>query len=306
MDLMGLKETVKQTVTMDDVCERLNIDVPRDRKIHSIYKPEKTPSLHLYKADYYDYATGQGGDVIRFVMDHQGWPFARAVKWLARMGDTAQIRTRRDVPVEQEADLTSEWNDIRVWATDPNPEWHQVTRERWGIDMLTVIRMGSLYSGDLLLTPHIHGGKVRGIKRRYLDGRRKDSVQGSKYTYGLYVPIGAYHPAPEGSVVWIVEGESDCWALTDAAPQGPGEVVYGLPSGASLWRDEWRNDLEKAKVINIALDDDDAGREARARIAGSITTVRSGVFHVWFKGGRVAEALMLSGLDNAVDRIEAA
>lgn len=292
-DMQRLRDQIKATVTMDDVCERLGIRIPRDRKIRSIYGPDKTPSLHLYKADFYDYSTGQGGDVIRFVMDHQGWSFPRAVKWIARVSSGSFVTTRREEEVPEDADLTDEWEAIvtRPITNGYYQNWDMYTNAKWGLDLRTVLAYGSTLAGVELYTPHWHGNKVRGIKVRTLY-KQKLSVPGSKYTYGLYRPTLPEEPADPFRRAVIVEGESDTWALTRHLEDAQFDV-YGLPSGAGLWRDSWRQKLKGYQALYVALDSDEAGNEATKRITGSLLSDPdiSDVYVMSPPGGRVAEAL---------------
>ena len=61
-------ELVKQTVTVPEVAELLGFEPNSQQKIPSFANPdERTPSLHLYEDHWYDYGTGQHGDVIDLV-----------------------------------------------------------------------------------------------------------------------------------------------------------------------------------------------------------------------------------------------
>ena len=307
-ELERLRDNVKNNVTMDDVCDRLGIHLGPSRKIRSIYRDEKTPSLHVYKSDYFDYATGQGGDVIRFVMDHQHWDFKKAVRWLARASSNDMIRTRKPSKVEeQEVDLTPFWHTIDS-TVDPldvmtRTEWPAYAAQKWGLTIGELIDYGSAfhrptpYSEVELWTPHWHGGKVRGVKVRNMDGGKR-SVTGSKYTYGLYKPTLEPRDGHD-EVLFIVEGESDAWVLQSYLDSGPrrGGVVWGLPSGASLWRDSWRKDVQPFVQVFVITDSDQAGNEARERIVGSLTTKgledMPKVWNLWAPvDGRVAESIM--------------
>lgn len=285
------RDQIKATVTMDDVCERLGIHVPRDRKIRSIYRDEKTPSLHVYKADYYDYSTGQGGDVIRFVMDAKGWSYPQAIRWISRSNASSFVSTRMKEEQEEVADLTDLFTDMAEAQHNDRQLWAEYSLHKWGVPLFRIEEWGSKITlhGELW-TPHWHNGRVRGIKRRTLHGK-KMSVTGSQYTHGLYYPKGSLGEADND--VFIVEGESDVWALKFHMSEADA-VVVGLPSGASLWRDKWRNDLAYAHKIYVATDKDDAGTEARKRIVGSITSMPNNppVYNLYPPGGRVAEALM--------------
>ena len=58
---------VKERWTIREICQLKNIEICHN-KIKSIYREEDTSSLHIYDRtnSYYDFSTGQGGDVITF------------------------------------------------------------------------------------------------------------------------------------------------------------------------------------------------------------------------------------------------
>lgn len=284
-ELQDLRDRVKATMTMDDVCDRLGIHVPSNRKIQSIYKPEKTPSLHLYKADYYDYASGQGGDVIRFVMDAQGWGFKKAVKWLAGSSDT-YVRTRRQKEEEAKpVDLTATFRAKEEATMATVAYSDQITRDRWGVPIDQVLNMGSKLTGEggrtELWTPHWHDNIITGIKVRAMhpshEGKyRKWSVPGSDYKPGLYWPERIMPERPPALI--IVEGESDAWALLYHFRQTMQSTTFdiaGLPSGAGMWRDTWRTKIMGHYTgVYVAFDTDHAGEEATQRVTNSLLSVQ--------------------------------
>lgn len=303
VDFQPMIDSVK-AVTMDEVVERLGLGrLPRDRKITSIYKSEKTPSLHVYKYDYFDYATGQGGDQIRFVMDYNHWPFLKAVKWLARHGDVGSIRKRQQQAVEDPPPvLNGQWKARAAHLYEVGEEafraWVVYADTKWSLTLADIIGFGSALVKDggrtVLWTPHynLDDQLIRGIKVRTI-GAGKYAAEGSKFRETLYT----VHPRPKPAKMvhkFIVEGESDTWVLQKMYPNAN---VFGLPSGAGLWRDEWRNHLPETDdgfPWKIIMDQDDAGKDAAFRIAGSLNTVglqHEIVFPPSWAGGRLAEAV---------------
>ena len=80
-------EEIKTFVNIQDLASRLGFEVTRSGFIYSIYKNEQTPSLKLYPKtnSYFDFATSQGGDVIKFFADACNHDTKTAVKELAKM-----------------------------------------------------------------------------------------------------------------------------------------------------------------------------------------------------------------------------
>lgn len=58
---------IRESLTMRQVAEHLGYPVNRSGFIFSPFKKEKTASCKLYRNSYYDFSTGAGGDLIKFV-----------------------------------------------------------------------------------------------------------------------------------------------------------------------------------------------------------------------------------------------
>lgn len=65
-------EELKNRITMKDVLNLYNINLPRNRKIPCIEHNEKTASMHIYEDHYYCYGCGAHGDAIEFVSVKEG------------------------------------------------------------------------------------------------------------------------------------------------------------------------------------------------------------------------------------------
>lgn len=76
-------EKARQT-PIRDVLKSFGIDIPRNNKVPSIYKDERTNSMHIYEDtnSYYDFGMCKGGDVIRLAQDYLGIKFKEAVKYI--------------------------------------------------------------------------------------------------------------------------------------------------------------------------------------------------------------------------------
>ena len=291
---------IKTHVDMYQVLEMCGIDRPdRNQKIRSIFnEKERTPSMHIYPDHYFCYATGQGGDQIQFVREYKGLRMREAVNFLAGGGDPNSRRIEADRPTEL-PDLTEIW--LAKQPKDPTKEqWGQLRNliaAKWPtLTVEDIYQFGSKLVMEKLWTPHWEQLSdrwvVRGIKTRSIYTGAKRAIKGSTFRQALYQ--ANYEPT-DNKVAVIVEGESDTWVLTKAAPWVD---VYGLPSGAGLWRDEWRSQLEQYEKIGIAFDTvsasgkpDEAGIEAIDRVTGSLATGGKSAIVLEVPGGRVAEAV---------------
>ncbi len=113
-ELETVRDEVKRTVTMAEVVRMCGIGDPKQGKIRSIFNPtEKTPSLHLYDYDWYDFSTGQGGDQISFVQAAMGVTYRGALEILGR-GMPLAVRPREfanDMPYEP-PDFTARFSNV--------------------------------------------------------------------------------------------------------------------------------------------------------------------------------------------------
>jgi len=283
-----LIKTIKDNVTMDDVVAAVGLaaQVPRNRKLRSPWSADTDPSLHLYRHDWFDYSTGKGGDQIRFVMEYLNVRFPEAVQFLASGIGLAPVKREPDKPPPP-PDLTQYWRDI------PEPE--DIDRrlletwapEKWGLTADEVLefptnKLGPLYLYTAHFDPTLH--VVRGIKRRHLNTGNKSAVTGSKFTYGLYWPMGVCG----NNKLLLVEGESDAWVAWKRF--GDRYDVAALPSGANVIHEDWFKDFKYRDVV-IFFDDDEAGRNAAVKVWKIVTPGAFAVAKVP-PTGRFAESVM--------------
>lgn len=83
--LMNIIEEIKSKINIVDLAFELGLQPTKQGFIYSIYKDENNRSLMLYVKtnSYYCFATGQGGDVLKFYADYKGISIKEAVKELA-------------------------------------------------------------------------------------------------------------------------------------------------------------------------------------------------------------------------------
>lgn len=256
-----------RTIPMVDVIEMVGLGPVKHHKIHSIYREEKTPSLHVYDLDYFDFATGQGGDQIRFVMDHFGCSYGKAVQFLT--GRAGRFHVPDKIPPKKPKEKR-DFNRMYVNAGGGpdygkwRAEFDLLRKRKWpSVPTKRILDVTKIVEGAHW-TPHYDRDwkTITGIKVRSLyPGNYKSAVPGSTFTDSLYRPWVTNNP--EGVV--LVEGESDAWVMGHYAPR---HQVYGLPSGAATWRDDWLDQLCGAALpVSMMLDRDMAGVLATEKIA---------------------------------------
>lgn len=77
---------IKNKIKITDICRIAGLQVINN-KVKSIYKDEKTPSLHIYPGgeSFHDFSTGRGGDVIDFYMALYNLEKGTAIKDLSKL-----------------------------------------------------------------------------------------------------------------------------------------------------------------------------------------------------------------------------
>ena len=80
-----LVDEIKNRVNIMELAQQLGCEISNSGFINSIYKNEKNPSLKIYENtnSYYCFATGTGGDVIKFYADYYNIDMKQAINELA-------------------------------------------------------------------------------------------------------------------------------------------------------------------------------------------------------------------------------
>ncbi|KKK95735.1 hypothetical protein LCGC14_2669830 [marine sediment metagenome] len=288
-ELETVRDEVKRTVTMAEVVRMCGLSDPKRGKIRSIFNPaERTPSLHLYDYDWYDFSTGQGGDQIAFVQEARGVSYRQALEILGR-GMPLAVRPRErfanDMPYEP-PDFTARFQNL-IESEDVD-QWEELVQGKWPyLQLVDLFALGCKVTDTQgLWVPHwvpdLDGTHyVRGIKVRHLDGG-KSAITGSVFTVGLYRPTPARRPT---SHALVTEGESDAWVMAKMLDSRD-VTVYGLPSGASTLKDRYLDELTGYSTVTVVFDDDEPGLDA----ANWFLENRPSVNVIEAPGGRVAEA----------------
>jgi hypothetical protein len=271
-------ELVKSMVTVPEVLELLGIEVTGGNKFR-LREEDRTPSVHAYEEHYYDYSTGIGGDVVDLVVAVTGMPVGKALWTIWNRGLRAGMEPgdveRTEVRSVENFYDSIPWQNARDHHYDALGR--RLTPAGCDYDWLTS-QQYVVPSEDGLLVPHwdlsLFGedGKLRvhGVKIRRHDGA-KQAWTGSQFTHRLYELCWTHQlPVTE---CWLVEGESDSWALhghfrsLDNCDVPP---IFALPSGAATWRDTWLEQLASYETVYVCTDNDVAGKSARDKLHSKI------------------------------------
>ena len=248
----GTIDLVKQTVTLVEIVEMFGFEIDQNDKIRPPWRPdERTPSCHIYIDHYYDYGSGEYGDLFNFIKKIQPEDDLKTI--ISAIWNRA-LRSGRepgDVPPEVPRDIVDFTDEVQMYPLDP-----------------VRFPLGIRLDGDTALIPHREPGLVYGVKTRGPAGKR--AWPGSQFTHRLYDPHGWNNTHAGGMVrdVVICEGESDSWAMDRATSDYVN--VLALPAGASAWKDHWLKDLNGYDNVWLCMDNDRAGDAALTKLTGKI------------------------------------
>src|SRR5215207_693952 len=257
-------EHIKGSITVPELLDALGVDVQNDGKTECPWHEENTPSCHVYEDHLFCYGCGGSGDVVDVLKEYTGWPFVRCLHWLAEkaedLPDVERVEKTKELPDLTKRFVASIVRETRAHVDFLVKQWPGVPRPHQGV------WVEASFAGYMV--PHWHDGRVVGVKVRGLDGS-KSAWPGSVFTTQLYVARATVSPKTEMSPdrAVICEGESDSWAM---ASHTEDIDVYALPAGAGTRRDEWLKQLEQYRTVYICMDNDDAGRKARDKVARAV------------------------------------
>ena len=80
MTIREAAQTIRDSISAQEIAARYGYQPNRGGYIPCPFHAEKTASLKLHKSGWYCYGCGKGGSVIDFVMLHESYTFAQAVK----------------------------------------------------------------------------------------------------------------------------------------------------------------------------------------------------------------------------------
>lgn len=233
-------------------------------KINCPFHDDPNPSFAVYDERGHCFGCGRSWDPRQFLHE-LGLPYAQITEWLE-----GEYFTTLDVnhAPKQVTDLSEEFRlagctrDSRAGDRASN-----LVRGRWPHLHLDLLVGWGVAVGDynLLIPHHDERGQVVGVKTRSTLPARlgeRSAFKHSTFTSRLYRVLGR----AGASTSWLVEGEGDTWTLSYHYQREVDVAVYGLPSGASTWRDDWLRDIKDSKVL-MCFDNDEAGDRASEALA---------------------------------------
>ena len=279
-------------ISMAEVLAALDMELPHNGKISCPFHSDSDPSCHIYEDHWHSYCCGKGGDAIAFVMGVTGVSYGRACQFLARYADMEVDELRQSVRARSSADTSTPDGEVLDFtdrfmneSTAIGSASHAQLEEaqtfcqhRWGLSIPDLMAFNVRLGQFALCVPHYgpradSSARVVGVKIRSFSGA-KTALKGSRFTSLLYQPWSWQR----GVAAFIVEGEPDTWTAYKWLAN-TGYAVFGLPAGASTWRDGWLDQLTTMGVrfVIACTDGDEAGDKARTSIALGVQNRMPGV-----------------------------
>lgn len=298
----------------------------------NLNKSDKHPSFTIYKLDdgtwvYKCFSCGENGNVFTFVQAVDGIPFAKAVErvleeagvegWQdgAEQGEVA-VLTEAAAPKEHVTFPLTQYQPA-IDALEHSPEGQAWLRKR-GITMETArkFKIGFVQSAAKIVPVHtwrddgwilfptlsadektITGVKYRSVvgkKKKGGDGKTVSGILRAQDTATTLYNLQAVKP---GDDIWIVEGEPDTLALTQA-----GVTVVGLPMATYKPTDEEWEILNSAGRRFLAGDSDTEGKKAMDKLAESL----SGETHriQWLNNRKDANDVLIHECENDIKKFK--
>lgn len=263
----------------------------------SPYRRDRKPSFAINEDVFIDFATGERGDEVDFVMREQGISFQEAIAALelraGGIGMTPALRTADQDSPSPNAPPSAAWQEVMFAecrrahaylfsdAPDAKAAMHWLNAR--GLKKHTIYQAGIGYNplwrqtrlkeratgravsiAPGILIPCQVDGALWSVHVRLLDDQQALPkylyVRGSK-TSGLYNGDALI----DGGTVLIVEGEFD--ALLAQQELGKQVVVVTIGSAANRLPLRWLERLRNARRVYVCLDNDEAGKRAAKGLA---------------------------------------
>lgn len=271
---MSIAEEIRESVSMWDVLDAIEIDYQEDGSgqawIPAWTREERTPSVHINDRFWFDFGTGEGGDVFDFLMETQNVDFKGALRVLTRLdtGGLSITSVKPRPPKKKELIDFTDRIDMLPSVLEAS-EWLEAKiHEKWELSLFNLsqwdVRIGP---GDSLVVPHrnYRTDEANLVRVRNLTpgaAKPKLSYKGSTATC-------LYSRSVSPSPFVLCEGESDAWTM-DMMLRGV-IPVRALPTGAGTVKPEWFVDPETPMLV--FADDDKAGDHMSQLLLGSFPNV---------------------------------
>lgn len=114
-------EEIKDTYSMMDILNRLNIKVNRGFINCPLHSGDRTASLKVYPKSFYCFGCGKGGDIINFVEEYFGSNFTEACEWISgenlnKMGKRALVvaRIKKKAKEEKQDKIKKQLSEMQI------------------------------------------------------------------------------------------------------------------------------------------------------------------------------------------------
>lgn len=269
--------------------------------ISSPNRSDSEPSLWIEgDRHWFDFGDGVGGDAIDLVRYVTGASYVKAVQYLSSAIDMDE----RPEPVAQvvpaKIDFTDELmqersniESLQYCGDDVNhtPQFDAWFKNKWPhLPLERMLKDEVVCHGyGRLLIPHWNADhRAYGVKYRTLDGGKK-AYKGSTFTDRLY---RCEEKTKDHLYAYVTEGESDCWTAHYDLARPHWWHVLALPSGASVVRDAFIEELnDQYDVVRLHFDSDAAGQAATKKVLpflhhGVDVSTRLDLTDSWLDGWR--------------------
>lgn len=275
---MSERQLIRDQVSVPDALEMLELEPPNHQgKIHCPFHEELTASCHIFDDHFHCFGCGLNGDVVFFVAKMAGIPLWKAIQFLLSGVDELATSVKVEQKVRAPIDLTRQMVELSTLPSQSEASAQAMLARKWRtLDWDYCRQLGWRQARDGgILIPHYDptGEKVVGIKHRTATGE-KTSIKGSTFASGPYLgwlswPYPGSNSEPPNESAVLCEGEPDTLAMRQRLRDvgvWPHPVAYGLPSGAGAYPDSVHDFLKGFKRVYLALDNDDAGKNATEAI----------------------------------------
>lgn len=246
-------------------------------RICSPFREERVGSfeINLNNGLWYDYGSGEGGDIINFISRLENLSIKESLDRYAEVmngGSVSGIEAKGGIKYVNE----SSGNSLQVYRRDYLEDihrWDGSILEGRGIDEGTFREYGGymwrLKGRDYVLIDYRGEGLVDRYKLFvYSGGRKKVYTRGSSTLYPL--------SSLRGKNIVLCEGEYDALSLLS----GGVNAITGS-AGAGTFREEWVWALSK-KGVYVIYDNDGAGESGSNQVSSMLSKwVRSIKVHKW-------------------------
>jgi CHC2 zinc finger len=231
-----------KAITIPEVAEKLFREWKPAKLCRSPFRPDQNPSFSVYDEGrkWKDHATGDCGDVIKFVMRARGCSFEEAIKYISGEANRQQQPSRREERASEPSRPTRHWPSLRKPS---KTDLERIAKMRG----LSVKGLELAVSHGLLWIAPYYGftswvvtdgerraGSFRRIDGKpWKDGRKALFLQGSESAYPIGLSEGRSFPA-----IMLVEGAPDLLAafhlLHKEGLEDRGTAVCMLSAGAAI------------------------------------------------------------------------